>query len=75
EYATPKGSAAAYYPETNPLVPLDSTAAKSNCPTSKAIVVSLTASSATTGSRSGGHQDQMGSDEGHKAHPQPHHLS
>ncbi len=25
-YDTPRGSAAAYYPETNPLVPLDSTA-------------------------------------------------
>lgn len=41
EYATPRGSAAAYYPETNPLVPLDSTALKSNCPTSKSIIVSL----------------------------------
>ena len=31
EYDTPRGSAAAYYPETNPLVPLDSTAIASNC--------------------------------------------
>ena len=40
-YDTPRGSAAAYYPETNPLVPLDSTAAGSNTPTSKSIVVRL----------------------------------
>jgi molybdopterin-dependent oxidoreductase alpha subunit len=38
---TPRGSAAAYYPETNVLVPLDSTAAESNTPTSKSIVVRL----------------------------------
>ena len=42
EYDTPRGSAAAYYPETNPLVPLDSTAIGSNCPTSKSVIVSLT---------------------------------
>ena len=29
-YDTPRGSAAAYYPETNPLIPLDSTALESN---------------------------------------------
>ncbi|QUR66928.1 FdhF/YdeP family oxidoreductase [Mycobacterium spongiae] len=40
-YATPVGNAAAYYPETNPLVPLDHTAAKSNTPVSKAIIVRL----------------------------------
>ena len=32
------GNAAAYYPETNPLIPLDHVAAKSNTPVSKAIV-------------------------------------
>ena len=37
-YSTPVGNAAAYYPETNPLVPLDHVAAKSNTPVSKAIV-------------------------------------
>ena len=31
-YDQPRGCAAAYYPETNPLVPLDSTAVGSNCP-------------------------------------------
>ncbi|TQF06345.1 FdhF/YdeP family oxidoreductase [Kitasatospora acidiphila] len=40
-YPASRGSAAAYYPETNVLVPLDSTADVSNCPTSKAIVVRL----------------------------------
>ena len=38
-YSTPVGNAAAYYPETNLLVPLDHTAAKSNTPVSKAIVI------------------------------------
>ena len=41
EYRTPRGNAAAYYPETNPLVPLDHVAATSNTPVSKAIVVRL----------------------------------
>ncbi|MCZ4535957.1 FdhF/YdeP family oxidoreductase [Gordonia terrae] len=42
-YSTPVGNAAAYYPETNPLVPLDHVADKSNTPVSKAIVVRLVA--------------------------------
>ena len=45
EYSTPVGNAAAYYPETNPLVPLDHTAAKSNTPVSKAITVRLESAS------------------------------
>jgi molybdopterin-dependent oxidoreductase alpha subunit len=40
-YSTPVGNAAAYYPETNPLVPLDHTAARSNTPVSKAIIIRL----------------------------------
>ncbi|NUR62915.1 MAG: FdhF/YdeP family oxidoreductase [Catenulispora sp.] len=40
-YDTARGCAAAYFPETNVLVPLDSTADISNTPTSKAIVVRL----------------------------------
>ncbi|WP_395310846.1 FdhF/YdeP family oxidoreductase [Mycobacterium sp. AMU20-3851] len=40
-YSTPVGNAAAYYPETNPLVPLDHVAARSNTPVSKAVVVRL----------------------------------
>jgi anaerobic selenocysteine-containing dehydrogenase len=42
-YSTPVGNAASYYPETNPLVPLDHTAARSNTPVSKAIVIRLEA--------------------------------
>jgi molybdopterin-dependent oxidoreductase alpha subunit len=42
-YPTPVGNAASYYPETNPLIPLDHTAAKSNTPVSKAIVIRLEA--------------------------------
>ena len=40
-YDTPRGSAAAYYPETSPLIPLDSTALESNTPTSKSVIVKL----------------------------------
>lgn len=41
-YPTARGCTAAYYPETNVLVPLDSTADTSNTPTSKSVVVRLT---------------------------------
>ncbi|WP_280393036.1 FdhF/YdeP family oxidoreductase [Nocardia brasiliensis] len=40
-YPTPRGNAAAYYPETNPLVPLDHVAARSNTPVSKSITIRL----------------------------------
>ncbi|MDH6246900.1 FdhF/YdeP family oxidoreductase [Mycobacterium sp. OTB74] len=40
-YSTPVGNAAGYYPETNPLIPLDHTADRSNTPASKAIVIRL----------------------------------
>ncbi|QBI54425.1 FdhF/YdeP family oxidoreductase [Streptomonospora litoralis] len=40
-YPTPRGCAAAYYPETNVLVPLDHTAEYSNTPASKSVVVRL----------------------------------
>jgi molybdopterin-dependent oxidoreductase alpha subunit len=40
-YETPVGNAAAYYPETNPLVPLDHVAERSNTPVSKAVVIRL----------------------------------
>ena len=43
-YPTARDCAAAYYPETNVLVPLDSVADTSNTPTSKSIVVRLEAS-------------------------------
>ena len=42
-YPTARGCAAAYYPETNVLVPLDATADTSNTPASKSVVVRLEA--------------------------------
>ncbi|TDZ79442.1 Formate dehydrogenase H [Mycobacteroides salmoniphilum] len=42
-YSTPRGNAAAYYPETNSLVPLDHVAERSNTPVSKAVVIRLVA--------------------------------
>ncbi|KQU70479.1 FdhF/YdeP family oxidoreductase [Phycicoccus sp. Root101] len=78
-YDTPRGSAAAYYPETNPLVPLDSTAIGSNTPTSKSVVVSLarsTSSAPASGDSAGGSsQAATGSDWDHKKTPEPEHLS
>jgi anaerobic selenocysteine-containing dehydrogenase len=49
EYPTPAGSAAAYFPEANVLVPLDSTAAVSNTPTSKSVVIRLERAGALPG--------------------------
>ncbi len=40
-YPTARGCAAAYYPETNVLIPLDHTADTSNTPASKSIVIRL----------------------------------
>ncbi|MFR9795634.1 FdhF/YdeP family oxidoreductase [Streptomyces sp. MS06] len=40
-YPTARGCAAAYYPETNVLVPLDATADTSNTPASKSVIVRL----------------------------------
>ncbi|MFJ9925331.1 FdhF/YdeP family oxidoreductase [Streptomyces misionensis] len=42
-YPTARGCAAAYYPETNVLVPLDATADTSNTPASKSVIVRLEA--------------------------------
>jgi anaerobic selenocysteine-containing dehydrogenase len=41
DYPTPRGCAAAYFPEANVLVPLDATAEGSNTPASKSIVIRL----------------------------------
>lgn len=41
DFPTPMGNAAACYPETNPLVPLDHVAATSNTPASKSIVIRM----------------------------------
>jgi len=40
-YRTPRGCAAAYFPETNVLIPLDHTADTSNTPASKSVVIRL----------------------------------
>ncbi len=82
-YDQPRGCAAAYYPEANPLIPLESTALYSNCPTSKGVIVRLEPTdrspasvrvSAETSAHTGGGGAQ-GQDEGHKSRPQPRHLS
>ena len=72
-YEQPRGCAAAYYPETNPLVPLDSTAVGSNCPTSKSIIVRLEPE--VGGGGSSGHGGEHGQDEGHKSRVAPEQLS
>ncbi len=73
-YDTPRGSAAAYYPETNALVPLDSTATGSNTPASKSVIIRLEVP-APDGAPVIGGQASVGADDDHKRHPQPHHLS
>ena len=40
-YDIPRGCCATYFPEANPLVPLDSVADKSNTPTSKSVVIRI----------------------------------
>jgi anaerobic selenocysteine-containing dehydrogenase len=74
-YQTPRGCAAAYYPETNALVPLDSTAEGSNTPTSKSIIVALIRPDTGRGSTSQGGQRPTGADDAHKRDPDPMHLS
>ncbi|MBK3589292.1 hypothetical protein JHN49_38735, partial [Streptomyces sp. MBT57] len=46
-YPTARGCAAAYYPETNVLVPLGSTADTSNTPASKSVVIRFESTAAT----------------------------
>ncbi|QGG40533.1 FdhF/YdeP family oxidoreductase [Aeromicrobium yanjiei] len=74
-YETPRGSAAAYYPETNSLVPLDSTAEGSNQPTSKSVIVRAVPAGQGRFANAGGSQNGVGADESHKTDRQPHHLS
>ena len=40
-YPIPQNCAATYFPETNVLVPHKSTAKKSNCPTSKSVIITV----------------------------------
>ncbi|WP_340640848.1 FdhF/YdeP family oxidoreductase [Nocardioides zhouii] len=73
-YDQPRGCVAAYYPEANPLVPLDSTAEKSNTPVYKSIVVRLD----RPGQPGQGTGDSHGSadqGEGSMRQDDPHHLS
>ena len=42
KYPIPKDCAATYFPEANPLVPIESVAEKSNCPTSKSVKITIT---------------------------------
>ena len=72
-YPTPRGSAAAYYPETNPLVPLDSTALGSNTPTSKSVIIRLVAAGAPPALDHS--QEPVGADDSHKSYPQTEFLS
>ncbi|MGI8644904.1 MAG: FdhF/YdeP family oxidoreductase [Nocardioides sp.] len=79
-YDQPRGCVAAYYPETNPLVPLDSTAVGSNQPTSNSVIVRL---ERATGDHAGvTHPSDAGRmtgparlDDGGKRHVEPHQLS
>ncbi|QWZ07113.1 FdhF/YdeP family oxidoreductase [Nocardioides panacis] len=73
-YHQPRGCAAAYYPETNALIPLDSVALQSNCPTSKSVIIRLDPNGHGA-SGSTGRGGEQGEDAGHKSHPQPEHLS
>jgi molybdopterin-dependent oxidoreductase alpha subunit len=50
-FPTARGCAAAYFPEANPLVPLDSQADRSGTPTSKATVIRLAPARSHAGSR------------------------
>ncbi|MEO7061675.1 MAG: molybdopterin dinucleotide binding domain-containing protein, partial [Lapillicoccus sp.] len=71
-YDTPRGCAAAYYPETNVLVPLDATATGSNSPASKSLIVRLERQSMQSPPQQGA---PVGSDNGHKSDVEPYHLS
>jgi molybdopterin-dependent oxidoreductase alpha subunit len=70
-YDTARGSAAAYYPEANVLVPLDSTVDGSNTPTSKSVVIRLERPGATT---NGGGRGRSSADD-IKSTVEPYHLS
>ena len=73
-YDQPRGCVAAYYPEANPLVPLDSTAEKSNTPVYKSIVVRLDRPG-RPGQGSGDSQGSADQGAGSMRQDDPHHLS
>ncbi len=59
-YPTPPGCAAAYYPETNALVPLDDTAEISGTPNSKAVIVRLVPRSDSAPAHQPGDEEPVG---------------
>jgi anaerobic selenocysteine-containing dehydrogenase len=77
-YDQPRGCAAAYYPETNPLVPLEHTAEGSNQPASKSVVIKLEkAGGGGTGVRDAsdaGSVTPAGRGDERKRHVEPDHL-
>lgn len=75
EYDTPRGTAAAYYPETNPLVPLDSTARGSGTPTSKSVIVRLVPAGTARPTAGPGAQGAIPAGEDDKAEWTPSQLS
>jgi molybdopterin-dependent oxidoreductase alpha subunit len=78
-YDQPRGCAAAYYPETNPLVPLEHTAEGSNQPASKSVIVRLERAEGTrTGYLQASDANRIyPSDRGdeEKRHVEPHQMS
>ena len=44
-YDIPKNNIATYFPESNSLIPLDSVADRSNTPTSKSVIITISKSS------------------------------
>jgi anaerobic selenocysteine-containing dehydrogenase len=73
-YPTPRGCAAAYYPECNVLVPLDAVAMGSNQPASKSVVVRFEPPG-TTSSHDAHAGVKAGSDQTHRSGVEPTHLS
>ncbi|ABM07025.1 FdhF/YdeP family oxidoreductase [Paenarthrobacter aurescens] len=55
-YPSARGCAAAYYPEANVLVPLDSTAEESNTPASKSVMIRLEPAAAPVYETAAGHR-------------------
>ena len=76
-YDQPRGCAAAYYPETNPLIPLESKAEGSNTPTSKSVVVRLERPGGRHNgvTREADHGEETGHEHGHKRATDPVHQS
>lgn len=77
-YDQPRGCAAAYYPETNPLVALNHTAEGSNQPASKSIVIRLEPAAGAEGGRNAsdaGKVTPAGRGDESKRHVEPTQLS